>query len=312
MKNKILLKYQLVGLLTLIALLLVACQPQVIPVTGDMPEEMPDVVESTMPVEQMGVNIEVASDPDLGEFLVGENNMTLYMFAMDGPNTSNCTGDCLAAWPPLVADGPVTVGAGVDATLLGEAALPDGSMVVTYNQMPLYYWVNDIEPGDITGQGFNNVWFVVSPEGEPIGMMAEEEMAPVKEQMTSVLLKIYNHPEFGEILSDGEGMILYMFTQDGPNQVNCTGACLESWPPFLAVDDYELGKGIDESLIGTASLPDGREIVTYNEMPLYYWVGDSRKGDTNGQGVNDVWYVVSADGEAVMGMMVDEEMEYEY
>jgi hypothetical protein len=47
-------------------------------------------------------------------------------------------------------------------------------------------------------------------------------------------------------------------------------------------------------------------------MPLYYWVGDAQPGDTNGQGVNEVWYVVSVDGEVVMGMLVDDEVEYEY
>ena len=307
MKNNFSKKNLLAGsLVTLLALVLVACQPQVIPVTGETQEKTPAVVvEPTQPVVEMGIRLEVANDPILGDILVDGNGMTLYMFTKDEPNKVNCAGDCLVAWPPLVADGAVTVGPGVDASLLGEAALSDGSMVVTYNQMPLYYWVNDLQPGDTTGQDFNKVWYVVSPAGEPVGMMAEEQMVPV-------LLQVYNHPEYGEILADGKGMILYMFTKDEPNKVNCTGACLESWPPLLAVDEYTLGDGLDENLLGTASLPDGARIVTYNQMPLYYWVGDAQPGDTNGQGVNDVWYVVSARGEVVMGMLVDEEMEYEY
>jgi predicted lipoprotein with Yx(FWY)xxD motif len=292
-----------VGLLTLGALILSACQPQVIPVTGDMPEDAPLVAEPTLEVKETEVIIQVAKDPVLGDILVDGNGMTLYMFTKDEPNKVNCAGDCLAAWPPLLADGAVTAGAGVDASLLGEAALPDGSMIVTYNQMPLYYWVNDINPGDTTGQDVNKVWHVVSPAGDPIGMEAEK---------SEVLLQVYNHPEYGEILADGKDMILYMFTKDGPNVSNCAGACLESWPPLLAVDDFSLGEGVDDSLLGEADLPDGSKIVTYNKMPLYYWVGDAQPGDTNGQGVNEVWYVVSVDGEVVMGMLVDDEVEYEY
>lgn len=292
-----------VGLLTLSALILAACQPQVIPVTGEMPEEAPLVADPTVEVEVMDVSLQVAMDPVLGEILVDGNGMTLYMFTKDEPNKSNCAGECLAAWPPFLANGTVTAGVGVDGSLLGEAALPDGSMIVTYNQMPLYYWAGDVNPGDTNGQDVNKVWYVVSPEGDPVGMEAE---------MNVVLLQVYKHPEYGEILADGKNMILYMFTKDGPNVSNCAGACLESWPPLLAVEEFSLGEGIDNRLLGEADLPDGSKIVTYNQMPLYYWVGDTQSGDTNGQGVNEVWYVVSADGKVVKTMPVDDDVEYKY
>ena len=87
---------------------------------------------------------------------------------------------------------------------------------------------------------------------------------------------------------------------------------------MIAVDDFKVGEGIDASLVGETDLANGEMIVTYNQMPLYYWVGDVEPGDTNGQAVNDVWYVVSADGKVVKGMMVEEkekdkdDYEYEY
>ena len=49
--------------------------------------------------------------------------------------------------------------------------MPDGTMIVTYNGMPLYYWVNDKAAGDVTGQNVGGVWFVVSPDGKPVGML---------------------------------------------------------------------------------------------------------------------------------------------
>ena len=57
---------------------------------------------------------------------------------------------------------------------------------------------------------------------------------------------------------------------------------------------------MDASLIGSAALPGGTSILTYNGMPLYYFAGDNNPGAVNGQGKNDAWFVVSPAGEALM------------
>jgi predicted lipoprotein with Yx(FWY)xxD motif len=294
---------KLFGLLLFTTLILAACQPVVVPVTGEMPEAAPGDINPMEEVAEMGIRIEVATHPNLGRILVDGNGMTLYMFTMDEPDKSNCAGDCLAAWPPLVDDGNVTVGEGVDASLLGSAALPDGSMIVTYNKMPLYFWVGDTKAGDATGQDVNKVWYVVSPEGEPIGTTMSEKAS------SEVIIQVANHPEFGDILVDGNGMTLYLFTQDGPNQSNCAGACLESWPPLIDDGNVEAGEELDASLLGKTELPDDSMIVTYNKIPLYYWVGDVNPGDTKGHGVNNVWYVVSPE---VEDKEKEEKSEYKY
>ena len=93
------------------------------------------------------------------------------MYTKDAPNQANCSGNCLKYWPPLLTQGSPTLGAGVDKSLLGTAKLADGSMIVTYNKMPLYYYVKDSKPGDVTGQDtFDHTWFVVSPDGKIVGM----------------------------------------------------------------------------------------------------------------------------------------------
>ncbi len=106
------------------------------------------------------------ADSSLGSILVDGKGMTLYLFTKDTPNTSNCTGQCLMAWPPLL--GKPTAGKGVDATKLGSFQRADGSTQASYNGWPLYYWQQDAKPGDVTGQDVNGVWYVLDRNGAAV------------------------------------------------------------------------------------------------------------------------------------------------
>ena len=112
--------------------------------------------------------VQLSEDAALGQFLVGENGMTLYLFTNDSENTSNCNGGCATSWPPLLSDGAPMAGAGVDAALLGTTERTDGTSQVTYNGLPLYFFASDQSAGDISGQGVGGVWYVVSAEGEAV------------------------------------------------------------------------------------------------------------------------------------------------
>jgi predicted lipoprotein with Yx(FWY)xxD motif len=283
-------------------LVLSACQaapaaPEATAVVVPTETAAPVVPTESSAASTTGVVLQVADDPNLGEILVDDQGMTLYMFTVDEPNQSNCNEGCLQAWPPLLAEGEVEAGEGVNSSLIGTGTMLDGRSIVTYNDMPLYYWAGDAQPGDTSGQGVNDVWYVVSPEGEVIGL--DETMPVTGPTGDEVVVNTTTHSTLGEILVDSEGMTLYMFTVDEPNKSNCSGPCLQAWPPLLADGDVAAGEGVDETLLGTAPFEDGQQIVTYNEMPLYYWAGDSRPGDTNGQNVNNVWFVVSPLGSPV-------------
>jgi predicted lipoprotein with Yx(FWY)xxD motif len=257
----------------------------VVPTAIPEPTTAPEV--TTAPIASTGIEavINVADHSNLSQILVDGEGMTLYMFTKDEPDKSNCSGKCLENWPPLLTQGNPVLGEGVDAAMIGTATLEDGSMIVTYNHMPLYYWIDDKAPGDATGQGNNDVWYVVAPDGNAIGM--------------DTMINVAEDPNLGQILVDGEGMTLYMFTKDEPDKSNCSGKCLENWPPLLTRGNPVLGEGVDAAMIGTATLEDGSMIVTYNHMPLYYWIDDKAPGDATGQGNNDVWYVVAPDGNPV-------------
>jgi predicted lipoprotein with Yx(FWY)xxD motif len=290
---------------------LTACMQAATPTTAQGGEKVAAKSLST-PTQQQAApvsaepTISVATDAKLGQILVGDKGMTLYMFTKDGPNQSNCDAKCLSAWPPLITQGHPTLGAGVDSLLVGTATLADGRMIVTYNKMPLYYWVQDTKPGDTTGQGVGKVWYVVSPDGKAVGIegagvSATPTQQPVAPMTTEPTISVATDAKLGQILVGDKGMTLYIFTKDGPNQSNCNADCLAKWPPLITEGHPTLGAGVDASLIGTATLADGRMIVTYNKMPLYYWIKDTKPGDTTGQGVGQVWYVISPDGKVVEG-----------
>ncbi|MGA4506830.1 COG4315 family predicted lipoprotein [Propionibacteriaceae bacterium G1746] len=115
--------------------------------------------------EGAALNLKMA-DSSLGQILVDGKGMTLYMFTNDTKNTSNCEGPCLTAWPPLI--GMPTEGAGVDDSKLGSFTRKDGRVQATYNGWPVYYWMNDKKPGDVSGQNVQGVWFVLDRDGDPV------------------------------------------------------------------------------------------------------------------------------------------------
>jgi predicted lipoprotein with Yx(FWY)xxD motif len=190
----------LLGILLVLVLTLAACAPAATQVPTTMPstEEPATVMPSEPPPTEApateatvaetatseapaetatggvpvigAASVEVSESADFGSILVDGEGMSLYLFTKDTQDsgTSTCTGDCQVKWPPLATDGDPVAGEGVDASLLGTITRDDGSLQVTYNGWPLYYFAEDTAPGDTNGQGVGDVWFLVSPEGEAI------------------------------------------------------------------------------------------------------------------------------------------------
>jgi predicted lipoprotein with Yx(FWY)xxD motif len=106
----------------------------------------------------------------------------------------------------------------------------------------------------------------------------------------------------GKILVDSQGRTLYLFAQDTGTKSTCSGGCATAWPPLRASGKATAGGGGKTSLLGTTPRSDGQPQVTYNGHPLYGYQGDSKPGDTNGQGINGfgaAWYVVSPTGNEI-------------
>jgi predicted lipoprotein with Yx(FWY)xxD motif len=106
----------------------------------------------------------------------------------------------------------------------------------------------------------------------------------------------------GRILVNGQGRTLYLFEKDRNGKSACAGKCATFWPPLIAAGKPRATAGAKSSLLGTVRRADGRLQVTYNHHPLYRFVKDVKRGQTNGEGVDAFgaeWYVVSPAGSKV-------------
>jgi predicted lipoprotein with Yx(FWY)xxD motif len=103
----------------------------------------------------------------------------------------------------------------------------------------------------------------------------------------------------GQLIVDGSGRALYLFEGDTTNASTCYDACAQAWPPLLTVGSPDAGPNVNRLDLTTSTRRDGAVQVTYHGHPLYSFVGDTKAGDTTGQGVTAFgarWYVVGADG----------------
>ncbi|MCX4444872.1 hypothetical protein ACFWNC_08775 [Streptomyces sp. NPDC058369] len=108
--------------------------------------------------------------------------------------------------------------------------------------------------------------------------------------------------KLGAILVDEKGRTLYLFLADKKNKSNCTGDCAKAWPPLLSKGNAKAGKGVNQKLLDITKRSGGDQQVTYNGHPLYYYAGDKKPGQTNGQALDQFgaeWYVLDAKGKQV-------------
>ena len=107
-------------------------------------------------------------------------------------------------------------------------------------------------------------------------------------------IKIQKKAELGEYLTDTEGKTLYWFKKDSPGKSACAGPCIEKWPVYYR-EKVVPPKGVPEKDFATITREDGAKQTTFRGYALYYWANDKKPGDTTGQGVNDVWFVINPD-----------------
>jgi predicted lipoprotein with Yx(FWY)xxD motif len=119
---------------------------------------------SSTPAAGSGLHV---ADTSLGKVLVDANGRTVYMLTADSSGTSTCSSACLTYWPPVAPSK-------ADAAVTGKVATTtttSGSKIATVGGWPLYTFIQDQKPCDVTGEGISNfggVWYAVSPSGQPV------------------------------------------------------------------------------------------------------------------------------------------------
>jgi predicted lipoprotein with Yx(FWY)xxD motif len=218
--------------------------------------------------QETGTTLSAAFADDGIPTLVGPDGRTLYWFAHDHEGESTCYDQCAEEWPPL------TVEAGMEVTtsdgvrgMVGTVEREDGSVQVTYNGWPQYYYHEDTEPGQANGQGEGDVWFATPPATLMFSQDGVHMVGP-------------------------GGLTLYVFTEDEENESYCFEECLVAWPALVVPEGMTPLAGEDVAgALSTIPLADGSQQVTYEGWPLYFFKGDLKPGDMNGQGLKDVWFV---------------------
>lgn len=231
--------------------------------------------------------LKLASSATLGNYLTDGSGRALYLYSKDFPAASgaaasaavsNCSGGCLTAWPVFHAD-TVAPGPGLHAADFGELTRADGTKQTTFHGWPLYYFANDMQASDIKGEGVGNVWFVLrDPFYAMLVMSSPAQGGP----------PLY--------LSTPSGMTLYYYTPDTvgtgstPPVSACTGGCLQAWPAFLATSTV-LPSKVAAAL---TSFDRGGGVMqsAWKGHPLYLFASDQKPGDTKGDKVGNVWFVV--------------------
>ena len=177
-----------------------------------VPTALPTSVPTALPIAD---TVAISSNQQFPEFLIGgesssQPGFTLYTFANDngGPN-SVCNDGCALTWPPLLVESETNL-VGPSSLNLGTTVRNDGSLQVTYNNEPLYFYREDNNPGDTNGHNAGGVWFVAQVEdsagpdpistSEPTVTSAPQPIATPSCNAPSETQTTVYEAELGEIL----------------------------------------------------------------------------------------------------------------
>lgn len=202
----------------------------------------------------------------------------------DGSNDSVCDESCAESWPPLLADKGATA-KGFYSIIVRN----DGLRQWAYKGMPLYFFSGDQEPSTTNGEGIGDVWYVARPH--PF-KTATSSLGSIFVAATSIA-EIDEQGKLDSGSRSREGFSLYFFDKDlsdsdgdGLGDSDCNGTCAVNWPPVFA--DF------GATPIGNYTLierDDGAKQWAFKGQPLYFFANDQEAGDTNGDGLGQVFHL---------------------
>lgn len=223
------------------------------------------------------------------------DGFSLYTFDNDTTGVSNCTGGCLAAWPPLLAE--------ENDIAVAPYSIIDRSMGTNptakqwaYQGQPLYYFVSDTLAGQTNGKAIPK-WHLARPQPFVV-----KNDATLGSFFTAAgLVKSATPVSTVETVANAarQGFALYTFDNDTAGTSNCTAACLTNWPALIANDG-----AVAQAPYSIITRASGLKQWALNDSPLYFFAGDASAADTKGEGVNGKWVVARGAPVAVSNHVV--------
>jgi predicted lipoprotein with Yx(FWY)xxD motif len=229
------------------------------------------------------ISFQIKNDSHFGSIIVDSNGNTLYFYSLDAGDSSACTGNCAIAWPVVYATNP-TFGTGLADSDFSFISRSDGLKQTTYKGWPLYTFSGDTAPGQTTGDGIKNVFFVAKPDYTV--MLANNQLVGndgVKYDSTY-------KPGIGitQYLTDDRGITLYSFSLDkaDSNKFTKSDFSNDSFFPIVQVTSTQNVPSIlNKTMLGTITV-FGKTQLTFKGWPVYRFGADSfQRGNTKGMSV---------------------------
>ena len=202
----------------------------------------------------------------MGDSMVNTTGMALYTFDTDTDVKSMCNGECAIEWPPL----PVAA----DAMATGDWTIvvrDDGTRMWAYKGHPLYTFVDDKAPGEVTGDGVDGFHLATN-----LAVSGAEVNADI-----ATAAAIMGTTTKGTGWVDANGMTLYNYEKDVDRKSMCYDECAVEWPPLMAAAD---AKASGDMTIITRD--DGIKQWVLFGRPLYTFVDDKAPGEVTGDNVD--------------------------
>lgn len=219
----------------------------------------------------------------LTSFRANKSSFTLYTFDKDTINTSNCSGDCINIWPPLLAD----AGARAEAPL-SLVDMSGNNKQWAYKGKPLYFFVNDAAAGDTNGNEVKEIWHTATQEPAIQRTTVNNgRFLSATGQVDVLMSNNGSITDFSVTSMNKDGFAVYTFDNDSNETSNCEGQCLEIWPAFLpSMTDQAIGD------FTKFARSNGTIQWAYQGKPLYFFKNDNARSDINGDGINGIWHLV--------------------
>lgn len=151
------------------------------------------------------LRISIDSTPEVGQFLVDGDGFTLYGKSSSAVSEDLCVGDCLDTWQPALVTDVIGFDSGVSLNLIGTLELSESATQVTYNGIPLFRYIDDLEPGQRNGQGIDEHWTLVSPDGELLELVAEDSDSAADEATVDPEIMETGAKVFADVCSSCHG-----------------------------------------------------------------------------------------------------------